>query len=54
MPEGRSGASDHADAPVREPRILNAIAEALNSSPDELRALERTLELVAEPVRRLM
>ncbi len=31
-----------------ELRILNAIAEALNSSPDEQQALERTLGLVAD------
>lgn len=42
------GASRHTRSHVRELRILNAIAEALNSSPDELQALERTLELVAE------
>ena len=36
------------DAHVRELRILNAIAEALNSSPDVQRALERTLGLVAD------
>jgi two-component system NarL family sensor kinase len=33
---------------VRELSILNAIAEALNSSPDVQRALERTLALVAD------
>jgi two-component system NarL family sensor kinase len=33
---------------VRELRILNAIAEALNSSPDVQQALERTLGLVAD------
>src|SRR5438552_14316945 len=33
---------------IRELRILNAIAEALNSSPDVQQALERTLGLVAE------
>lgn len=36
------------DAHIRELRILNAIAEALNSSPDVQRALERTLGLVAD------
>src|SRR5688572_12711514 len=33
---------------TRELRVLNAIAEALNSSADVRRALERTLALVAE------
>jgi two-component system, NarL family, sensor kinase len=33
---------------TRELRILNAIAEALNSAPDVQQALERTLALVAE------
>jgi hypothetical protein len=42
MPKTRTGACDHADAHVRELRILNDIAEALNSPPDELRAIERT------------
>ncbi len=38
----------HAEDPhIRELRILNAIAEALNSSPDVQQALERTLGLVA-------
>ena len=32
----------------RELGILNAVAEALNSSPDVRQALERTLELVAD------
>lgn len=36
------------DAHIRELRILNAIAEALNSSPDVQQALERTLGLVAD------
>jgi two-component system NarL family sensor kinase len=36
------------DPHIRELRILNAIAEALNSSPDVQRALERTLGLVAD------
>jgi two-component system NarL family sensor kinase len=36
------------DSHIRELRILNAIAEALNSSPDVQRALERTLGLVAD------
>jgi two-component system, NarL family, sensor kinase len=36
------------DAHARELRILNAIAEALNSSADVRQALERTLELVAD------
>lgn len=36
------------DPHVRELRILNAIAEALNSSPDVQQALERTLGLVAD------
>src|SRR5262245_46173080 len=34
--------------PDRELGILNAVAEALNSSPDVRQALERTLTLVAE------
>lgn len=39
----------HAEEPhVRELRILGAIAEALNSSPDVQQALERTLALVAD------
>lgn len=42
--EHAAGASSH----VRELTILNAIAEALNSSPDEQQALERTLGLVAD------
>ena len=33
---------------IRELQILNAIAEALNSSPNEQQALERTLGLVAD------
>ena len=33
---------------ARELRILNAIAEALNSSVDVRQALDRTLELVGE------
>lgn len=37
-----------ADPHVRELSILNAIAEALNSSPDAQQALERTLGLVAD------
>lgn len=36
------------EAHIRELRILNAIAEALNSSPDVQQALERTLGLVAD------
>ena len=36
------------DRHVRELRILNAIAEALNSSPDVQQALERTLALVGD------
>ena len=36
------------DPHIRELRILNAIAEALNSSPDVQQALERTLGLVAD------
>lgn len=40
-----AGASDRH---IRELRILNAIAEALNSSPDVQQALERTLGLVAD------
>jgi len=41
--------SDRADdRHTRELRILNAIAEALNSAPDVQRALERTLAMVAE------
>src|SRR3989442_8595953 len=36
------------DPHIRELRILNAIAEALNSSTDVQQALERTLGLVAE------
>lgn len=36
------------DPHIRELRILNAIAEALNSSPDVQQALERTLALVAD------
>lgn len=43
---GRARGSE--DAHLRELRILNAIAEALNSSPDVQQALERTLELVAD------
>ncbi len=35
-------------APERELGILNAVAEALNSSPDVRQALERTLGLVAD------
>jgi len=35
------------ELPIRELRILAAIAEALNSSPDVQQALERTLGLVA-------
>lgn len=41
-------ASGNRDPHLRELRILNAIAEALNSSPDEQQALERTLALVAD------
>jgi two-component system NarL family sensor kinase len=55
MAEGKSGASTAGrrsarteDPHIRELRILNAIAEALNSSPDVQQALERTLGLVAE------
>lgn len=50
MQADRSGdrPSRHADSHVRELRILNAIAEALNSSHDEQRALERTLGLVTD------
>src|SRR5437899_1619681 len=36
------------DPHIRELRILNAIAEALNSSPDVQQALERALGLVAD------
>ncbi len=39
-----AGTSPH----IRELQILNAIAEALNSSPGEQQALERTLSLVAD------
>lgn len=43
------GVSVHTDERhIRELRILNAIAEELNSSPDVQQALERTLGLVAD------
>ncbi len=51
--DGQEGVSPAAsvraeDPHIRELRILNAIAEALNSSPDVQQALERTLALVAD------
>ncbi len=52
--DGQGGASSAKrsarteDPHIRELRILNAIAEALNSSPDVQQALERTLGLVAD------
>lgn len=42
------GSARAEDQHIRELRILNAIAEALNSSPDVQQALERTLGLVAD------
>ncbi len=53
MADERAGASPTplgptADPHVRELSILNAIAEALNSSPDVQQALERALGLVAD------
>ncbi len=42
------GSARAEDPHIRELRILNAIAEALNSSPDVQQALERTLGLVAD------
>ena len=50
MPQEANGQATQAaggqDRHVGELRILNAIAEALNSSPDVQQALERTLDLV--------
>ncbi|HEY3079976.1 MAG TPA: GAF domain-containing sensor histidine kinase [Chloroflexota bacterium] len=45
---GGSGRGRHGDGRERELAILNAIAEALNSSADVRPALERTLALVAD------
>ena len=45
---GRRGPRAPDGGHTRELRILNAIAEALNSAPDVQRALERTLAMVAE------
>ncbi|HLW59839.1 MAG TPA: GAF domain-containing sensor histidine kinase [bacterium] len=43
----RAGADAPSTRPVDELKVLNAIAEALNRSPDVQQALERTLRLVA-------
>ena len=47
-PEPRTASESSEARYTRELRILNAIAEALNSAPDVQQALERTLAMVAD------